>query len=160
MAKRGRSHRRSRARARPARQPRLPRVRGVDDAAQVVKQLVCDDHTEGQLIIGLDESRSVCGAVFNCPCDGCRDEMLEDPVELVDLADAMRADDLVLVTFVPLGRLAPTAADVARFEGLRVECRDQGAMLLDHLLFSGHRWRSVAEVGLSAGGDPGASTTW
>ena len=151
MAKRGRSHRRARQRG-------LPRVRDIDDAVRVVKQLVCDQHFQGQLIVGLDSSQHVAGAVFNCPCDGCGDEMLTDPDELIDLVDAMQADELFLVTFVEPERLVPTAADVARFEGLRVECLDEGVLLLDHLLFTGHRWRSIGQVSLS--GDPDASTMW
>jgi hypothetical protein len=147
MAKRGRSRRRE-----------LGRVEHVGDAVRIVKELVCDDHTQGQLIIGLDDECHVAGAVFNCPCDSCRDEVLEDPEELVDLADAMDADELILVTFVEPDRLVPTAADVARFEGLRVECMSEDVLLLDHLLFTGHRWRSVGAVSLSA--DPDASTSW
>ena len=145
MAKRGCSRRRE-----------LGRVRGADDAAAVVKQLICDEHTEGQMVIGLDESLHACGVVFNCPCDRCGDVMIEDADGLADLAVALGADDLVLVAFVTPDRLAPTAADVARFEGLRVECMDEEILLLDHLFFSGHRWRSVMEI--SAGRD--ASTSW
>ena len=151
MAKRGRSHRRSHQRD-------LPRVRSVDDAARIVQQLVCDEHIQGQLIVGVDASQRVAGAVFNCPCDACGDDVLRDAEELIEVAAAMRVDDFFLVTFVASERLAPTAADVAHFEGLRVECLDDGVWLLDHLLFSGHRWRSVAEVSLSA--DPDASTSW
>jgi hypothetical protein len=128
------------------------------DAVAVVKELVCDEHTQGQLIVGLDESGHVAGAVFNCPCDACGDEVLRDPEDLIDLALAMEADELFLVTFVEPDRLTPTAADVARYEGLRVECLHEDVLLLDHFLFTGHRWRSVAEVSLSA--DPDASTSW
>jgi len=155
MAKRGRSHRRSRSRSQA---PAAPRVENVYDAVRVIKELVCDEHTQGQLIVSLDASLRVIGAVFNCPCEACGDEVLRDPEDLIDLAYAMEADELFLVTFVEPERLAPTAADVARFEGLRVECLDEDVRLLDHLLFSGHRWRSIAEVSLSA--DPDASTSW
>ena len=151
MAKRGRSPRRSRRRE-------LGPVDSMHDAVLVVKELVCDEHTQGQLIVGLDDTGHVAGAVFNCPCDACGDEILRDAEDLVDLADAMDADDLFLVTFVEPERLSPTAADVARFEGLRVECLEDDLLLLDHFLFSGHRWRSVGEVSLSA--DPDASTSW
>ncbi|MEX2267416.1 MAG: hypothetical protein WEA75_01885 [Acidimicrobiia bacterium] len=136
----------------------MPIIRGPNDAVEIIKQLVCDEHTEGQLLIGIDDSMRLSGAAFNCPCDVCQERTAGDAGELVALADEMDATDLVLVTFVDEDRLAPTAADVARFEGLRVECLDQGVALLDHLLFAGHCWRSIAEVGLSAG--PGASTTW
>ena len=151
MSKRGRSRRRAARRE-------LGPVHTLHDAVAIVKQLVCDEHVEGQLIVGLDESRHVAGGVFNCPCDRCRDELLTEPEDLIDLAYAMDADELFLVTFVELDRIAPTAADVARFEGLRVECLDEDVLLLDHLLFSGHRWRSIGEVSLSA--DPDASTSW
>jgi hypothetical protein len=132
----------------------MPVVRGPNDVVEIIKHLVCDDHTEGQLLIGIDETMHLSGAAFNCPCEVCQERAVGDASELVALADEMDATDLVLATFVDEGRLAPTAADVARFEGLRVECREQGVGLLDHLLFSGHQWRSVAEISLSA--DPGA----
>jgi hypothetical protein len=144
MAERGRSHDRHTRR-------RVPRVHGSADAAEVVKRLVCDEHTEGQLIFGIDESGRVCGAVFNCPCDACQDEIVNRAEGLVDLAVAMRAEALVLATFVVTDQLAPTPAEVARFEGLRLECADHDVRLVDHLLFSGHRWRSVGE--LSVGHD-------
>lgn len=136
----------------------IPLVRGPDDAIKIIKQLVCDDHTEGQLLIGIDHEMRLSGAAFNCPCDACCERTVTDADQLVALADEMEAMELVLVTFVECDRLAPTAADVARYEGLRIECAAQGVMLLDHLLFSGHQWRSIAEVSISAG--PGASTRW
>jgi DNA repair protein RadC len=85
-----------------------------------------------------------------------------DAEALDAVAERIGATELVLTTFVDPDRIVPTAADVARFEGLRVECRVLGTELLDHILMSGHRWRSVREVsGLSEPGeDPGASTTW
>ena len=140
----------------------LPTVDGPEDAARVIKQLVCDEHVVGQLLVGLDERGRVCGAAFTCPCDACRDIVRSDAEALVAVADRISAVELVLTTFVEPDRIVPTAADVARFEGLRVECRTLGIELLDHILMSGHRWRSVREVsGLSEPGeDPDASTTW
>ncbi len=141
-----------------AERPRMPVVRGPNDAVEIVKQLVCAEHTQGQLLIGIDDSMHLCGAAFNCTWSLCQDPEANTAEALLAVADDMGAAELVLVTFVDDDRLAPTAADVARYEGLRVECLDDDVMLLDHLLFSGHQWRSVAEVSLSAG--PGASTTW
>ncbi|MBM3673184.1 MAG: hypothetical protein FJW86_13545 [Actinobacteria bacterium] len=145
-----------------AQREQIPRVRGPNDAIAIIKQLVCDDHTEGQLLIGIDASMRLSGAAFNCPCEQCCEETATDADQLVELAYEMDAVELVLVTFVTQDRLAPTAADVARFEGVRVECAAQGITLLDHLLMSGHRWRSIAEVSLSlpATEDPDASTRW
>ena len=130
---------------------KLGKVLGPDDAAAAVRTLVCPDHHEGQLVLALDWSGDVCGGEFRCPCDACRDELLSDGRQLADLTISLGGLEVVLVTFVDDCRLEPTPADVARFEGLRVECEVEGVELLDHLLFSGHRWRSVREV--SAGLD-------
>ena len=140
----------------------LPTVDGPDDAATVIQALVCDEHVVGQLLVGLDEGAQVCGAAFTCPCDACRDIGRTDAEALVAVADRIGAVELVLTTFVEAERVVPTAADVARFEGLRVECRTLGIELLDHILMSGHRWRSVREVSSLSepGEDPGASTRW
>lgn len=145
----------------------LPTIDGPDDAARVIKQLVCDEHVVGQLLVGLDDRGQVCGVAFTCPCDACRDIVRTDAEALTAVADRIGAAELVLTTFVEPSRIAPTAADVARFEGLRVECHTLGIELLDHILMSGHRWRSVREVSSlrdpdlnEPGGDPDASTRW
>ena len=130
---------------------RLPKVLGPADAANVVRILVCPEHHEGQLVLALDWSGQVCGAEFRCPCEACRDELLVDGSQLAALTTALGGIELVLATFVDDEQLAPTAADVARFEGLRVECADESVELLDHLLFSGHRWRSICKVSVARG---------
>lgn len=130
---------------------RLPKILGPGDAAEVVRILVCPEHHEGQLLLVLDWSGQVCGAEFRCPCEACGDELLADGHALADLTVELGGIELVLVTFVDDEQLAPTTADVARFEGLRVECDGESVALLDHLLFSGHRWRSVCEVSVARG---------
>ena len=129
----------------------LPEIHSLDDAIAIVQQLVCDQHTEGQLVLGIDWKLHVCGATFRCPCERCDDELLGDAVDLVSYAEDIDAIELVLVTFVEPHRLAPTAADIARFEGLRVECADDDIELLDHVLMSGHRWRSIRELSAAPG---------
>jgi hypothetical protein len=116
-----------------------------------VRILVCPDHHEGQLVLALDWSGEVCGAHLVCPCELCRDEPLTSGCDIADLAAHLGGIEVVLVTFVDDEHLAPTPADIARLEGLRVECSDDDVELLDHLLFSGHRWRSVQQI--SAVGD-------
>jgi hypothetical protein len=85
----------------------------------------------------------VCGAELRCPCEACGDELLGDGTALAEVTAGLGGIELVLVTFVEAPQLAPSVADVARFEGLCLECDAEGVPLLDHLLFSGHRWRSV-----------------
>jgi hypothetical protein len=130
---------------------RLPKVLGPDDAARVVQMLVCPDHHEGQLVVALDWSGEVCGAELRCPCERCRDELLDDGRALATVTVELGGIELVLATFVDDTRLAPSVADVARFEGLALECAGEGVPLLDHLLFSGHQWRSVREVSVGLG---------
>ncbi|HEY8216033.1 MAG TPA: hypothetical protein VIH82_02795 [Acidimicrobiia bacterium] len=130
---------------------RLPKVLGPHDAARVVQALVCPEHHEGQLVLALDWTGRLCGAEFRCPCEVCRDEPLIDGRDLADLTAALGGIELVLATFVEDAHLAPSVADVARFEGLGLECTGAGVELLDHLLFSGHRWRSVREVSVGLG---------
>ena len=124
----------------------LPKVIGPDDAAHVVRLLVCPDHHEGQLLLALDWSGRVCDAELLCPCDACGDDLLTDGAELASRTTDLGGIEAVLVTFVDDEQLEPSVADVARFEGFRVECDREEVELLDHLLFSGHRWRSVREV--------------
>jgi hypothetical protein len=128
---------------------RLPKVLDPADAAAVVRALVCPEHHEGQLVLALDWSGRVCDIELRCPCDRCGDELLDDGASLATVIIELGGDEGILVTFVDDERLEPRPADVARLEGLRVECRRVDVELLDHLLFSGHRWRSVRD--LSAG---------
>jgi hypothetical protein len=127
-------------------QHRLPKVLGPADAARVVQMLVCPEHHEGQLVVALDWSGHVCGAELRCPCEMCGDELLHDGRALAAVTAELGGIELVLTTFVESTQLVPSIADVARFEGLGLECAGEGVGLLDHLLFSGHRWRSVREV--------------
>jgi hypothetical protein len=143
------------ARRRCSTRPRGVRLRGPNDAAEFLKLVTCGEHFDGELVIGLDEFDRVVGTASRS--DSERWPPLE-PEQLVMIADELRADALVLVTFVEDDHLTATAADVARFEGLRVECEAQGVSLFDHLLMAGDKWRSIAEVSLSA--DPDASTSW
>jgi hypothetical protein len=132
----------------------LPKVLGPGDAARVVRILVCPEHHEGQLVVALDWSGEVCGAELVCPCEQCRDRLLDTGDDIAELVHNLGGLEAVLVTFVEDDQLAPTAADVARFEGLRVECASHAVELLDHLLFSGHRWRSVCEASVGRATQP------
>jgi hypothetical protein len=113
------------------------------EPASILK--IPDDLDDGELILGLDWSSHLCGIASRFPeHDTTVPELCAEHLRLV--AEELCALELVLVTFVAPDRLTPTAADVARFEGLRVECRAVEVELVDHLLMSGHRWRAIAEL--------------
>jgi hypothetical protein len=118
-------------------------VRGPDDAATLMRVLVCDDHHDGEFVIALDGSDRFVGYASR---DGDQPWAPLDAMQLGMIAGELRADAVVLVTFVGDERIAPSPADVARYEGLVLVCADEGIALLDQLLMSGHRWRSVGEV--------------
>jgi hypothetical protein len=129
-------------------------ILGSDDAAAFVAELALDLH-EGELVLALDWRARVCGAATRFPHDCGVAHPPVDADQLRLIAEELDAIELVLVTFVADERIAPTAADVARLEGLRVECRAHGIGIVDHLLCSGSRSRSVGRLSW-AGGDHGA----
>ncbi len=124
-----------------------------DDAAAFVAELGLDLHN-GELVLALDWRARVCGAATRFLGEGVTHPAV-DAEQLQLLAEELGAAELVLVTFVPEERLTPTAADVARLEGLRVECRAHGVGIVDHLLSSGSECRSVGQLSW-ASGDPAA----
>jgi len=123
-----------------------PRIRGADDVARLMQACMGDESWAGELVLALDWLTRPAGIAVR---PTCTDNPTVDAMQLHLLAEEFAASELVLVTFVEPERLAPTPADVARFEGLRVECAEDDVELLDHVLMSGHRWRSIRE--LSAG---------
>jgi hypothetical protein len=125
------------------------KILGSEDAAEFVRELALDLH-EGELVVALDWRAHVCGVATRLPRDGVEHPEV-DAEQLRLLAEELEALELVLLTFVADERLTPTAADVARLEGLRVECRALGVGIVDHLLCSGHRSRSVGAVSWRGG---------
>jgi hypothetical protein len=123
-----------------------PLVRGPDDAVRLVKLLVDEGVRAGRIVLGIDSYAHACGAAAHEKSDHCGHEPLTFAEQLTDIAIELRAESLVLITFVSEADLAPTPADVARFEGLKLEIEGVGFELCDHLLMSGHRWRSVREA--------------
>ncbi len=121
------------------------KILGPGDAVAVLRNAVPTDQHDGELVLGLDWSARLCGIASRFPeRDGPMPELCAEHLCLI--ADHIGAIELMLVTFVEAPRITPTAADVARFEGLRVECRAAHVELVDHLLMAGHRWRSIAEL--------------
>ena len=126
----------------------LPKIRGADDVVRLLGSLLCEDCRIGEVVVAIDwDMRPLGLGVRGAECT----LPPLDSAQLVLLAEEFAACEVVVVTFVEEDELAPTPADVARFEGWSIECEDDDVALLDHILVSGHRWRSVAE--LSAGRD-------
>jgi hypothetical protein len=140
-------------RPRPRHEEPTLRLRRPADVAALLRDAVPADLDDGELLLALDHSSYLCGIASRFPGDGDPvPELCADHLRLV--ADELHVDELVLVTFVAPHRITPSAADVARFEGLRVECRAAHVELRDHLLMSGHRWRAIAELTPLFGGEP------
>jgi len=125
-----------------------PKIRGADDVVRLLRSLLCDDCLRGEVALAIDWDMRPVG--FGFRAGDTRHPPL-DAVQIVLLAEKFGACEVAVVTFVEPDRLTPTPADVARYEGWRVECLQDGIELLDHVLISSHHWRSIRELSAAPG---------
>lgn len=105
--------------------------------------LTPDEPFAGELVLGIGRQRELLGCGVRGLDHGCPPTGAQ---QLVDIGAELRAHAVVLVTFVEEAQLVPTASDLDHLEELRRGCADEGIALLDHILVSDHRWRSVQEL--------------
>src|SRR5438309_598908 len=78
------------------------RVRGPAAASALLRALVCDTHHDGEFVLALDDRDHFVGYASR----DCRQEWPPlDAGQLVDIADELHANAVVLVTFVHDERL-------------------------------------------------------
>jgi DNA repair protein RadC len=131
-----------------------PRISGPEDVRSALR-----------LSMGLDTGEVV--AVLLCDVD--QNLMVVLPCEGATATDAARVVDavvraaagtdvkaLVVVVLRPAGSIDLTPDETSVLAGLRTRCRRAGLRLLDVVVMSGERWRSVADVAYATGeGDYG-----
>lgn len=119
-------------------------VRGPGDVVEIVRKVTAESGPlAGELVFGFDAEKELVG----CAVRG--DEPSKPPIDVEQLlliSDELEARALVYVTFRHGATQLPNVATRDRFEALASGCAREGVVLLDHLLVSGQRWRSVAEV--------------
>lgn len=131
-----------------------PRLEGPDDAVAVLRLSARSDAREAIVVLVCDEDRRVLLAL----------EVTATPVQgvarvagcvVAALPEAMSAS-LVVGLFRGAGSTFLDGGELAAVEDLGSRCETVGLTLLDVIVVSGHRWRSLAEVaGAGFGGDNG-----
>jgi hypothetical protein len=123
-------------------------MRGPDDVVALMRRLDCDCTTNAsEIVVGLDVRRRLTGIAVR-PHDA---HPLVDWMQLGDLADALVADAVVLVTLLEDEALVALESDGGGFVNLRQACARHDVTLIDHILIAGRQWRSLRECALSEG---------
>jgi DNA repair protein RadC len=103
----------------------------------------CADQAALAVLI-LDPSQQVCAVRTSASSLLDAAKWLDDCILADPLAASRRG--LVLLVNRPGGSTVPTPCDLAASQDARAVCRSRGVLLLDVLIVSGHRWRSLAET--------------
>ena len=105
-----------------------------DDRAQIVLGLAC---TEAE-----PDQHGLCGAAVRSGEDAGREIDCE---QLVALAEELVVCSLVVATIEPGAPKVPTRTEVEQFVTLRRACADEGVVLLDWIVVTGHHWCSLRD---------------
>lgn len=126
------------------------RMRGPDDIVALMRRLDFDcTANAGEIVVGLDVRRHLTGIAVR-PHDA---HPLVDSMQIGDLAEALAADAVVLVTLLEDEALVALESDVGGFVNLSQDCARHDVTLIDHILIAGRQWRSLRECDLSEGRD-------
>ena len=129
-----------------ARTRREIRLRGPSDVVAFARR-IAPGWSCGDLVLGVGVDRYLTGVAWRTEAD-----LAVGPTELVAIADELDACALVLASFLGDELELEPETDVVGYEALRLACEDLGVVLLDHVLVTGDRWRSLRDV--SRGGRP------
>lgn len=127
------------------------RVTGPDQAVAAFRCLV--DGELGYPLLAtlvLDRWQRVCGVSTTAgSAEDAADWLRDRVLPALPQPDPSAA---VLVASRPGGSTLPRPSEAAALREAAVQCRSHGVVLLDVLILSGHRWRSLSETdGLPAG---------
>ena len=123
-------------------------IRGPEDVVAFLR--ACDVPTtdRSQIVFGLacteddPDCHGLCGAAVRSGPDA---ERVIDRDQLVALAEELVVCSLVVATIEPGAPTVPTRAEVERFVSLRRACADEGVVLLDWIVVTGHHWCSLRD---------------
>lgn len=115
------------------------RIASASDAVTLLREAVPPDQRSGEIVFALDAERYLLGVASRFDTDA--PALTATMLRLI--AEELRAAGVMLVTFVDADHVEPRAGDVARLEGLRVECSEAHVDLVDHVLMHGHVGISV-----------------
>jgi hypothetical protein len=123
-------------------------IRGPEDVVAFLR--ACDVPTtdRSQIVLGLactdadPDQHGLCGAAVRSGTDADR---VIDCDQLVALAEELVVCSLVVATIEPGTPAVPTRSEVERFVTLRRACADEGVVLLDWIVVTGHHWCSLRD---------------
>ena len=123
-------------------------VRGPEDVVAFLR--ACDVPTtdRSQIVLGLacteddPHTHGLCGAAVRSGTDA---ERIIDCDQLVALAEELIVCSLVIATIEPGTPTVPTRRAVEQFVTLRRACADEGVVLLDWIVVTGHHWCSLRD---------------
>ena len=105
-----------------------------NDRSQIVLGLACTEVDPGK--------HGLCGAAVRSGTDAARQI---DAEQLVSIAAELVVCSLVIATVEPGAPRLPTRREVEQFVTLRRTCADEGVVLLDWIVVTGHHWCSLRD---------------
>ena len=123
-------------------------IRGPQDVVAFLR--ACDVPTgdRSQIVLGLacteaePDKHGLCGAAVRSGEDAEREI---DAEQLVSIATELVVCSLVIATVEPGAPRVPRRDEVERFVTLRRCCADDGVVLLDWIVVTGHHWCSLRD---------------
>jgi hypothetical protein len=123
-------------------------IRGPHDVVAFLRACEVPTDDRSQIVLGLacseaePDRHGLCGAAVRSGADA---ERTIDCDQLVALAEELVVCSLVVATIEPGTPSVPTRADVEQFVTLRRACADEGVVLLDWIVVTGHHWCSLRD---------------
>jgi hypothetical protein len=123
-------------------------IRGPDDVVAFLRACEVPTDDRSQIVLGLactesePDKHGLCGAAVRSGTDAEREI---DCDQLLALAEELVVCSLVVATIEPGTPAVPTRAEVERFVTLRRACADEGVVLLDWIVVTGHHWCSLRD---------------
>jgi hypothetical protein len=123
-------------------------IRGPEDVVSFLRACGVPTDEPAQILLGLTRAEAaptahaICGAAVRSGPDAARPV---DAGQLVDLADELLVGSVVLATVEARAGRAPGRPELGRVVSLRRDCADDGIVLLDWIVVTGHLWWSMRE---------------
>ena len=123
-------------------------IRGPDDVVAFLRACEVPTDDRSQIVLGLacteaePDKHGLCGAAVRSGEDAAR---VIDTEQLVSIAAELLVCSLVIATVEPGAPRIPTRHEVEQFVALRRTCADEGVVLLDWIVVTGHHWCSLRD---------------
>ena len=123
-------------------------IRGPDDVVAFLRACEVPTDDRSQIVLGLacteaePDKHGLCGAAVRSGEDAAR---VIDADQLVSIAAELVVCSLVVATVEPGTPRVPTRTEVEQFVTLRRACSDEGVVLLDWIVVTGHHWCSLRD---------------